>query len=484
MSLGGLVAILAPLVPLIIPIYVIAVIVVLIYDDRDPTTTLAWLLLLVLLPGFGLILYFFAGRNWASKMRKSDTLRDYLRVRSPFVRPVHARYAEQAEALRESMAHRFQGRVISAIDQMNDTAALPAVSVEVWPHGSTYFPELIADIRKAEKFVHMQYFIWERDELTEAICDALMDRLKAGVEVRILNDFLGNIQYKKDQLRALRDAGAHWKSDQAQLGRLNYRNHRKITVIDGVIGHTGGFNIGQEYIDGKPKYPHWRDTGVRVVGPAVLRLQELFAARWFEVERESLFTEQYFPVWEGDPGSIMTQVVAHGVEDWWQSSSRAYEIAISSADKRVLVQSPYYVPTESMQEALVNTALSGIEVHFMMTGWPDKKIAFNAAKTYWRPLLEAGAHVYLYDKGFFHAKSMVVDGEAVAVGTMNLDTRSLELHKELMLWVYDEEFARVNEQIFYDDLKECHEVTLEDVTSLGAWARFRNSAARLTSKLI
>ena len=176
----------------------------------------------------------------------------------------------------------------------------------------------------------MQYFIWERDELTEKICNVLMDRLKAGVEVRILNDFLGNIQYKKDQLKALRDAGAQWGSDQAQFSRLNYRNHRKITMIDGVIGHSGGLNIGQEYIDGKPKYPYWRDTGMRFVGPVVLRLQELFAARWFEVERESLFNEKYFPRWEGDPGSIMTQVVAHGVEDWWQSSSRAYEIAITA----------------------------------------------------------------------------------------------------------------------------------------------------------
>ncbi len=333
---GSLLAAFSTLLPLIFLMYVVAVAIALIYDDRDPTTTLAWILLLWALPGFGLVLYFFAGRNWASKTRKGKVLHDYLAIRTPFMKPIYQRYAEQAEKLQASMAHRFQGRVISGIDQMNDTALLPVVSVDVWPHGSTYFPELIADIRRAEKFVHMQYFIWERDELTEAICDALMDRLKAGVEVRILNDFLGNIQYKKDQLRALRDAGAEWKSDQAQIGRLNYRNHRKITVIDGVIGHTGGFNIGQEYIDGKPKYPYWRDTGVRIVGPGVMRLQELFAARWFEVERESLFTEKYFPRWEGDPGSIMTQVVAHGVEDWWQSSSRAYEIAITAADKRVL----------------------------------------------------------------------------------------------------------------------------------------------------
>jgi len=465
-------------------IYIVLVIVALIAEDRDPTTTLAWILILILLPGFGALLYFFAGRDWAGITMKSRVLKDYLAVRNPFMDRINQTYAPQTQALKERMEDTFQGRVIAAIGKTNLTAPLPAVSVEVWPHGEPYFPELIADISRAEKFIHMQYFIWERDELTAEICAALMERLKAGVEVRILNDFLGNIQYKKDELRALREAGAQWSSDKTQIGKFNYRNHRKITVIDGAIGHTGGFNIGQEYIDGKPKYPWWRDTGVRITGPAVMRLQELFAERWFEVEKESLFTEKFFPAWQGDPGSIMTQVVAHGVEDPWQSSSRAYEIAITSATDRVLIQSPYYVPTESMQEALVNTALSGIEVHFMMTGWPDKKIAFNTAKTYWQPLLEAGAHVYLYDKGFFHAKSMVVDGEATAVGTMNMDTRSLVLHKELMLWVYDEDFAKANEQIFHDDLKECHEVTLEEVRSYSGGQRFRNSAARLASKLI
>jgi len=465
-------------------LYIIAVIVGLIAEDRDPTTTLAWILIMVLLPLFGLVLYFFAGRDWAGITMKSKVLRDYLAIERPFMQRIHDRYATQAAELRERVAGTFQGRVITAIDKQNVTSPLPAVSVEVWPHGETYFPELIADISKAQKFVHMQYFIWEHDELTQAICAALAERLKAGVEVRILNDFLGNVAYKKDQLKALREAGAQWASDQTQIGKFNYRNHRKITVIDGVIGHTGGFNVGQEYIDGKPKYPHWRDTGVRITGPAVLRLQELFSARWFEVENESLFTEKYFPEWQGEPGTIMTQVVAHGVEDPWQSSTRAHEIAITSAKNKVLIQSPYFVPTEGMQEAIVNTALAGVEVHFMMTGWPDKKIAFNTAKTYWKPLLEAGAHVYLYNKGFFHAKSMVVDGQAVSVGTMNMDTRSLVLHKELMLWVYDEDFARVNEKIFYDDLKECSEVTLEEVNAYSAGERFRNSASRLASKLI
>ncbi len=474
----------APILSGFFVLYIIAVIVGLIAEDRDPTTTLAWILIMVLLPVFGLVLYFFVGRDWAGITLKSKALRDFLAVRNPYMRPIYGRYKAQADALSERTQDDFRGRVISAIDKQNSAPPLPVVSVEVWPSGESYFPELIADISRAEKSVHMQYFIWEHDELTEAICGVLAERLKAGVEVRILNDFLGNITYKKDQLRALRDAGARWASDQSQIAKANYRNHRKITVIDGVIGHTGGVNIGQEYIDGGSKYPAWRDTGVRITGPGVLRLQELFAARWMEVEKESLFSSEYFPEWKGDPGSIMTQVVAQGVEDPWNSSTRAYEIAMTAAANKVLMQSPYLVPTEGLQEVMVNTALAGVEVHFMMTGWPDKKIAFNTAKTYWKPLLESGVHVWLYNKGFFHAKSMVVDGKATAVGTMNMDTRSLVLHKELMLWVYDEEFARKNEQIFYDDLKECSEVTLEEVNAFGAGARFRNSAARLASKLI
>jgi len=468
----------------LIVIYWIVVIIALIAEDRDPTTTLAWILVLCLLPGFGLVLYFFAGRDWAGITLKSDYLRDLLKIQRPFMGQIYATYCDQAEDLATRVDGTFAEKLLKAIEAENGAGPLPAASIEVWATGEEYFPELIADISRAEKFVHMQYFIWERDELTAKICDALMERLKAGVEVRILNDFLGNIQYKKDQLEALRDAGAKWSSDQGQIAKLNYRNHRKITVIDGVIGHSGGVNIGQEYIDGGEKYPTWRDTGMRITGPAVLRLQDLFAHRWFEVEKVSLYNERYFPAWEGDPGTIMTQIVAQGVEDPWSSSSRAYEIAMGAARDKLLIQSPYYVPTESMQAALVNAALSGVEVHFMMTGWPDKKIAFNAAKSYWNPLLKAGGHVWLYDAGFFHAKSIVVDGEAAAIGTMNMDTRSLSLHKELMVWVYDKEFATINEKIFYDDLSRSHEVTLEEVEAYTAGDRFRNSAARLASKLI
>jgi len=363
---------------------------------------------------------------------------------------------------------------------------LPATDLAIYPSGEEYFPVLIEDISKAQRFIHMQYFIWERDELTTQVCDALMERLRAGVEVRILNDFLGNIQHKKDQIKALKEMGAHYGSDVNQLSKLNYRNHRKITVIDGSIGHTGGVNIGQEYIDGGDKYPTWRDTGIRFTGPAVAELQKLFAYRWYEVFQESLFNPAYFPAEDllhvDDP--LPVQVVAQGVSDYWGSSTRAHQIAISGASKRVWLQSPYWIPTEGLLDNVVNAALAGVDVRLMMTGWPDKKIAFRTAQTFWEPFIKAGGHVHLYMAGFFHAKSIVVDGKMGAIGTMNLDIRSLRLHQELMVWMYDDALAKRQEDIFRADLEHCTEVTLEEIQSWSAFKRFGDSVASLASSLM
>ena len=306
------------------------------------------------------------------------------------------------------------------------------------------------------------------------------------MKVYILNDFLGCIQYNKGELRTLKDAGAHIAWDMAQLARWNYRNHRKITVVDGVVGHSGGFNIGQEYIDGKPKYPAWRDTGLRFEGPAVAELAKLFADRWWEVKRESLYLDEYFVSgFATDSGATLpTQVVAHGVEDPKESARRAHAVAIAGARKNVWLQSPYFIPDQGTYDALLNAAYSGVDVRLMMTDWPDKKLALHAAESYYKPLLLAGGRIFRYTKGFFHAKSITVDGAASAAGTMNLDMRSLKLHKELMVWCFDEGIAERYEEIFLTDLEDCREITLGEIESWSGLARFRNSAARLMSNLM
>ena len=467
-------------------LYGIAAVAAIIAEDRDPTATLLWITILIALPGVGLLVYFFAGRDWKRIHARQRWVEDLRVLREPFMRPFYERYAAFTDAAVAAYVGTPTERLIRAISMERGNGPLPVNDLQIFPSGAEYFPHLIADISKAQRSIHMQYYTWERDGLTTEVCAALMERIDAGVEVRILNDFLGSLRFRKDQLDALKAAGARVGSDMAGIGRVNYRDHRKITVIDEVIGHTGGINIGQEYIDGGTRFPSWRDTGMRVTGPAVGELQKLFADRWYEVFRENLFKPRYFPAPDTTvaPEPIMTHVVAQGVEERWSSSARAHEIAISGARSRVSVQSPYWVPDPTMLDVFVNAALSGVEVRFMMTGLPDKKLAYNAAESYWEPVLRAGGHVYLYMAGFMHAKTIAIDGTISAVGTMNLDIRSLRLNQELMVWIYDETVARRQEEIFEADLEKCVEVTLEDIASWSAFKRFTHSASRLASNLL
>ena len=324
---------LAPILSGLFGLYIIAVIVGLIADDRDPTTTLAWILIMVLLPLFGLVLYFFAGRDWAGITLKSQALRDYLAIRNPYMQPIYDRYKVQANALSERTKDDFRSRVISAIDKQNMAPPLPVTSVDVWPSGEAYFPELIADISRAEKSVHMQYFIWEHDELTGVALRACsLERLKAGVEVRMLNDFVGNIQYKKDQLQALVTRARSGQSDAAHLaqGQLPQpsqdHRHRRRHRAHGWHQCRSGVHRRRQQVSGMARHRR-RITGPgRAEAAGALRSPMDRGREGVAVHRASSSRE-----WEGDPGAIMTQVVAHGVEDPWKSSSRAYEIAMTAA---------------------------------------------------------------------------------------------------------------------------------------------------------
>jgi cardiolipin synthase len=468
----------------VLVVYWVAVIVMMIAMDRDPSITIAWILVLCLIPGLGLVLYYFTGRNWSEISKKSKWHKARQSIRIPYMSGIYEKYKEQAQEFLDSEHSVQQEHLVRTIWNQTGTPPLPARDVEYWTAGADYFPVLLDDLRNAKKYIHMQYFTWEDDELARSIADVLIERLKCGVEVRILNDFFGSITYSKKDLKRVRAAGGTVLSDVTALNKINYRNHRKITVVDGVIAHTGGFNIGQEYIDGGDRYEMWRDTGLRFKGPAVLKMQDLFAQRWFEVEHQSLWVEEFFPVDKVGQGDTLLQVAAQGVEDVWHSATSSYEVAISRANEYVWLQSPYYVPTPDLEEALINAAFAGIDVRLMITGHPDKKIAWDAAFTYFKPLIESGVKVYLYEAGFLHAKAIVTDDLAVAIGTMNLDTRSLLLHKELVVWMYDRELATSYKEVFLNDLLSCRRITIDELNAIKPLRRFRNSAYRLTSRLL
>jgi cardiolipin synthase A/B len=473
---------------LVVLVYWVVIVILLIMDDREPSITLAWLFILVFMPVVGLIFYIFFGRDWKVVARRKGWYQTLRHTEEGEMAPIYERNAATKARFVREWDNGIAFPISRSIQSENVASILPATSLHLYTAGADKFAHLLEDLAAARRFIHLQYFIWEQDELTAKITAILLERLQAGVEVRIMYDWLGCISFKKRELKRLKKAGAKVHADVTDIFRINYRNHRKIVVIDGEIGYTGGMNVGQEYIDGGKRFATWRDTHVRVTGQAVAGLEKLYAARWFERKRdhENLFGATYMPA--PDAASVETgtlvEYAAQGVEDPWSAARRAHMVAIGQAEHSVWIQSPYFVPDYSIYDVMINAALSGIDVRFMMTGVPDKKIALWAAQTYYRKLIDAGARIYLYEAGFFHSKTIVVDSQVSAVGTMNMDQRSLKLHKELMMWVFDRQFAQQMSDVYLADMEQCHEVTLEDVLALGGLKKFRNQAARLFSNVL
>ena len=458
----------------------------LIMEDREPADTLAWAFALLLVPVLGMIFYFIAGRDWATITEKKKWMRDYYEQLQAALKPFFERNAAAERRFRQEYGGTYVERLADTMAREDGLGVVTADRAEIFPTGQEKFSRLKADLAAAQKFIHIQYFIWEDDELTDALTEILKERVQAGVQVRFLYDYLGSKHWDKTKLEALVPLGAKVEKDVVSISHLNYRDHRKIVVIDGEIGYTGGYNVGQEYVDGGERFAVWRDTHVRVTGQVVGELEALFAARWFDQTKEDVCTDEYLPDRpRGDAeAGVLCQVIAQSVEDYWKSSRRAHMVAVGNAAKRVWIQSPYFIPEVGLYDTMINASLSGVDVRFMMTGVPDKKVPFWAAWTYFRPLLKAGVKVYLYEAGFLHSKTLTADGQITAIGTMNMDIRSLRLHKELMLWMYDDKLAYRQERLFEADIADSHEVTLMDLDSLSLTVRFRNSFMRLLSYFI
>ena len=468
---------------LVLWLYVMAT---LIMEDSEPADTLAWAFALLLVPVFGMIFYFVAGRDWALITEKKKWMRTYIDGARTALTPFFARNAGADRRFRQLFAGSYVERLSDTMSREDGLGVVTADRAEIFPTGAEKFMRLKADLAAAQRFIHVQYFIWEDDELTDELTEILKERAQAGVQVRFLYDYIGSKAWDKKKLEALVPLGVKVAKDVVSLSHLNYRDHRKIVVIDGEIGYTGGYNVGQEYVDGGKRFARWRDTHLRVTGQVVGELQALFATRWFDQTKEDVLTEEYLPApprGDGEAG-VLCQVVAQAVEDPWQSSRRAHMLAVGNAGRRAWIQSPYFIPEVGLYDTMITAALSGVDVRFMMTGVPDKKVPYWAAWTYFRRLLKAGVHVYLYEAGFLHSKTIAIDSRITAVGTMNMDIRSLRLHKELMLWMYDEELAHRQEQLYEEDITNSHEVTFADLDTLSLTTRFRNSFMRLLSYFI
>jgi cardiolipin synthase len=433
---------------------IVAIIPWILAIKKEAISAIAWCLLVVFVPIFGAVFFVLFGYQSVHRpLKRKRRHRQSFRVRNPAGRhPVHseAERAEDADDTWEGM-----GRLVRRLDGYPVTSGN---RLTFYHEGKPAFDDMLAAIRAAEHHVHLQFFIFQYDTLGRQYLDLLTEKAKQGVEVRLLYDAMGSRRIGWWRLRKLRRAGGRYEAflPLSLLRRriqVNLRNHRKILVVDGKVAFTGGLNIGDEYLGKNKRLGHWRDTTLKVEGPAVESLQRIFIEDWDFAAGESLEGGAYF---RADPnaGDEEVQVIQSGPDQEVKAIREVYLAAIFKARKRLWITSPYYVPDQGLRDALCLAGLIGIDVRLILPFEADHTMVHYASRYYISDLLDAGVKVYLYTNGFIHSKVWLADGEWASVGTANLDNRSLLLNFEVNCLIYDRRAVAELEEQFQRDLEE------------------------------
>jgi len=473
-------------------IYLFAVIILIITENRDTQSTFSWILVFILLPFLGFFIYLFFGRNWRIHSKKKKEFNEMLTEETArMLKPVYDKERTTISKLKEGPMQSDK-KLIDLLDNFDESIFTQNNKVQILQNGDKKFPALEKDLKKATKYIHMEYFIWRDDKLTNRIKDILIDRKKNGVKIRIMFDPAGSILLLlkgQKYLKELRSAGIeivpfYNSMVRSKLTTLNNINHNKIVVIDGQIAYTGGMNMGQEYIDGKPMYESWRDTSIRLEGESVIALHSLFIRRWKAITGTSLFNKKYLTIPHPITTQLPVQILSSGPDSQDSTIKQLFFSMITAAEQKVFIQSPYFVPDTTIFEALKLSALSGVDTRVMVTGIPDKKVAYWAAYSFFEGLLKAGVKIYHYNAGFIHSKTISVDDKFCTIGTTNLDLRSFTTSHEVNAVIYDADTTKELEQDFINDMKNCTQLTLKEYENMKPSVKFRNSLCRLLAPLL
>jgi cardiolipin synthase A/B len=464
-------------------LYAIVSVIIIILERKRPEKTIAWLLVFVLLPPFGLILYIFLGRNW----KKHKLTEDF----SPYVRDLIYRVINKIE-------NPEYIPLIELLAKNSDSPLFIDNDITLFKDGSEKFKHLVEEIKKAKHHIHLEYYIVKSDKIGNQIKDLLVQKAKEGVKVKFIIDRVGSIKMKRSAVKELRSAGVdlvQYSYFLAPLLRMintqiNYRNHRKIVVIDGHVGFIGGINIGDEYL-GKGKLGYWRDTHIMVKGDFVLGLQAVFLDDYFTIKRIDgdyfLHNDEfanYFPEPVKSNKQIM-QLVKSGPDSEFPAIMQGVLKMITMAKKNIYITTPYFVPTESIMEALKMAALSGIDVKILFPGRFDHVLVYYASRTYLAELMRCGAKAYFYSKdSFIHSKVMTVDEKISTIGTANMDIRSYELNYEINAVIYDDIKTKELDKQFFKDLEKSTEIFIEDLDGATRLHKIFEATARVFSSLL
>ena len=471
--------------------YAVFVALFLILENRSPQSTFAWLFLLLLVPGLGVLIYWFVGQGRHAFSRERELMRQAM---GNDAQNRFSRFIERQDAIVADLEQREDNvpkRKLLHLIQNNGNGLLTTRNkVTILQNASEKYPAMLEDIENAKHSIHMAYYIWDEDEFTIDLKDKLIAKAKQGVEVRILVDDFGmNVsrRYAKEML----DNGVqmfvyyNYRSP-LKLHTVSYRNHRKITVIDGTIGYIGGINIGVDHLTGGKHFNFWRDTHLRLEGESARVLQGVFMTSWYNTTKESLSAERYFPPLTVDLRiRLPIHIVTSGPDSRWNAIRQLYFLMILAAEKHIYIQSPFFIPDDSIAEALKAAALSGIDVRLMCTPRGGVyQLPYAAANTYFADMAEAGVRVYLYQKGYFHPKTISIDGQVCSVGTANMDIRSFSINYESNAVIYDATVAQELEADFLKDIEDCKEFIVEEYEKRPFSHRLSDSFCRLLSPLL
>lgn len=469
---------------------IIAVCLRIVYDTNATSKTLAYLLLTVFLPIAGAILYLIIGTNYRKRKLYSKKLFKDEQLMLAVKRQIFRESAETWRAVRPEF--RRYKKLFKLLLNSNWSSISGGNEVEILVNGEGKFPAVLKALREAKNHIHIEYYIFEDDEIGNQIKDVLIQKARAGIEVRFIYDDFGSRSIRKRLVPELIAAGVKaypfYKIFFMTLAnRLNYRNHRKIIVIDGCIGFTGGINVSDRYINhkNKPDTLFWRDTHVKITGPGVYYLQYLFICDWnFCSDHELAPDKDFFRSDDNNKSGALVQIAASGPDSDDPTIMFGLIKAIGLAEKNILITTPYFIPGETLLDALTVASLSGVKVKLLVPEDSDSRMVDFAARSYYGNLMRAGVEIYMYKKGFIHSKTMVSDGLLSVIGTANMDHRSFELNFEVNSIIYDEEIGKHLTRIFNEDLKSAERIDYEIWKERGFLKELPEKFARLLSPLL
>lgn len=485
-------AILTNVFTVIYGLNLLCVLLVVFVERKKPQSTVAWVLVMLFLPGLGAVIYFFLGRTYtvgsAVKYFKDTTL----------YRSYAGNVEQQMRVSEEYRLHSENGDLARCAELINlllkktGSVLTPQNEVTLLPSAQEKYERLFADLEQAKETINIEYFIIKDDLVGRKFVELLAKKAGEGVEVRLLYDGFGSIlRTRRWMFDPIRKAGGQvrkfYRYRILSLINLNHRDHRKIVVIDGKISYVGGINLGEEYLGRHRRITPWRDTHLRIVGGASAMLQFRFLSDWWLSTREEIDLEdktiqdKFFPAFEGG-GEVGVQIVSSGPDVVDEDIKIGYLKMINMAKERILIQTPYFIPDETILQGLKMAADSGVDVRVMVPAVPDKKFVYHITMSFVKELQEAGIKVYAYH-GFLHAKSIVVDDLMASVGTTNFDVRSFALNFEVNTFLYDYGFVSQCAGQFYQDMRDCHEMTQQTFDERSLFERMLQSVCRMLAPL-